>query len=142
MKQISFKAIEKKLERKNAELVEVREFRKKLDDKEKEICAAIDKLQNRKLEAIFEQVKKEIKNKNLDITSASVLTIVDALKGNQQILSEEETSAEFVETAEIESIDNDLKIGSEKSLSEEKFSSEMVDEDFEESLSAKVSEEK
>ena len=29
-----------------------------------------------------------------------------------------------------------------KSLSEEKFSSEMVDEDFEESLSAKVSEEK
>lgn len=142
MRQISFKAIEKKLERKNAELVEVREFRKKLDDKEKEICMAIDKLQNRKVEAIFEQVKKEIKNKNLDITSASVLTIVDALKGNQQILSEEETSAEFVETAEIESIDNDLKIGSEKSLSEEKFSSEMEDEDFEESLSAKVSEEK
>ncbi len=139
MKQISFKAIEKKLERKNAELVEVREFRKKLDDKEKEICAAIDKLQNRKLEAIFEQVKKEIKNKNLDITSASVLTIVDALKGNQRILSGDKNSAEVVET---ELIDRNLKIETEKFLSEEKFSSEMVDEDFEESLSAKVSEEK
>ena len=139
MKQISFKAIEKKLERKNAELVEVREFRKKLDDKEKEICAAIDKLQNRKVEAIFEQVKKEIKNKNLDITSASVLTIVDALKGNQRILSGDKNSAEVVET---ELIDRNLKIETEKFLSEEKFSSEMVDEDFEESLSAKVSEEK
>jgi len=139
MKQISFKAIEKKLERKNAELVEVREFRKKLDDKEKEICAAIDKLQNRKVEAIFEQVKKEIKNKNLDITSASVLTIVDALKGNQRILSGEENSTEV---AESEIINSNLKIETEKYLSEEKFSSEMVDEDFEESLSAKVSEEK
>ena len=139
MRQISFKAIEKKLERKNAELVEVREFRKKLDDKEKEICVAIDKLQNRKVEAIFEQVKKEIKNKNLDITSASVLTIVDALKGNQQILSGDKNSAEVIET---ELIDSDLKIETEKFLSEEKFSSEMVDEDFEESLSEKVSEEK
>ena len=139
MRQISFKAIEKKLERKNAELVEVREFRKKLDDKEKEICMAIDKLQNRKVEAIFEQVKKEIKNKNLDITSASVLTIVDALKGNQQILSGDKNSAEVVET---ELIDRNLNIETEKFLSEEKFSSEMVDEDFEESLSVKVSEEK
>ena len=68
MKPMSFKAIEKKLEKKNAELVEVREFRKKLDDKEKEICAAIEGLQNRKVEVIFEQVKKEIKNKNLDIS--------------------------------------------------------------------------
>lgn len=137
MRQNSFKAIEKKLERKNAELLEVREFRKKLDDKEKEICAAIDKLQNRKVEAIFEQVKKEIKNKNLDITSASVLTIVDALKGNQQILSAEENSAEV---AEIELIDSNLKVETEKNLSAEKFSGEVSDEDFEESLMAKVSE--
>lgn len=90
MKPMSFKAIEKKLEKKNAELVEVREFRKKLDDKEKEICAAIETLQNRKVEVIFEQVKKEIKNKNLDISSVSVLSIVDALKNNQQILQNEE----------------------------------------------------
>ena len=92
MKQLNLKMLEKKLEKKNAELVEVRDFRKKLDDKEKEICAAIEKIQNQKIEIIFEQVKKEIKNKNLDISSASVLTIVDALKNNQQILNSEEIS--------------------------------------------------
>ena len=97
MKPMSFKAIEKKLEKKNAELVEVREFRKKLDDKEKEICAVIEGLQNRKVEVIFEQVKKEIKNKNLDISSVSVLSIVDALKNNQQILQTEEISGEVSE---------------------------------------------
>ena len=139
MRQISFTAIDKKLERKNAELVEIREFRKKLDDREKEICAAIDKLQNRKVEAIFEQVKKEIRSKNLDITSASVLTIVDALKGNKQILRGEDNSAEVSET---EPIDSNLKEETEKYLSEEKFSDEVADEDFEGSLSAKASEEK
>ena len=92
MKQLNLKMLEKKLEKKSAELVEVRDFRKKLDDKEKEICAAIEKIQNQKIEIIFEQVKKEIKNKNLDISSASVLTIVDALKNNQQILNSEEIS--------------------------------------------------
>ena len=92
MKQLNLKILEKKLEKKNAELVEVRDFRKKLDDKEKEICTAIEKIQNQKIEIIFEQVKKEIKNKNLDISSASVLTIVDALKNNQQILNSEEIS--------------------------------------------------
>ena len=59
MKQISFKAIEKKLEKKNLELMDIRESRRKLDDKEKEICAAIEKLQNQKVEVIFEEVKKE-----------------------------------------------------------------------------------
>ncbi len=90
MLQLNLKMLEKKLEKKIAELVEVRVFRKKLDDKEKEICATIEKIQNQKIEIIFEQVKKEIRNKNLDISSASVLTIVDALKNNQQILNDEE----------------------------------------------------
>ena len=101
MQPMLFKAIEKKLEKKNAELIEVREFRKKLDDKEKEICSAIEKIQNQKIEIIFEQVKKEIKNKNLDISSASVLTIVDALKNNQQILQTEENFETENETEEI-----------------------------------------
>ena len=101
MKQLSLKMLEKKLEKKNAELVEVRDFRKKLDDKEKEICAAIEKIQNQKIEIIFEQVKKEIKNKNLDISSASVLTIVDALKNNQQILNGEENFETEDESEEI-----------------------------------------
>lgn len=101
MKQSSLKMLEKKLEKKNAELVEIRDFRKKLDDKEKEICVAIDKIQNQKIEIIFEQVKKEIRNKNLDISSASVLTIVDALKNNQQILSSEENFETEDESEEI-----------------------------------------
>ena len=67
MRQISYKSIEKKLEKKNDELVELRNFRKKLDAKEKEICAEIERLQNEKVEFIFAQVKKEIKNENLDI---------------------------------------------------------------------------
>ena len=101
MKQLNLKMLEKKLEKKNAELVEVRDFRKKLDDKEKEICAAIEKIQNQKIEIIFEQVKKEIRNKNLDISSASVLTIVDALKNNQQILNGEENFETEDESEEI-----------------------------------------
>ena len=70
MRQISFKTIEKNLQKKNAELVELRDFRRKLDAKEKEICAEIEKLQNEKVEFIFTQVKKEIKNENLDVSSA------------------------------------------------------------------------
>ncbi len=96
-----------KLEKKNAELVEVREFRKKLDDKEKEICAVIEGLQNRKVEVIFEQVKKEIKNKNLDISSVSILSIVDALKNNQQILQTEDISGEVSEVEMEESLEEE-----------------------------------
>ena len=99
MKQL--KMLEKKLAKKNAELLEVRDFRKKLDDKEKEICSAIEKIQNQKIEIIFEQVKKEIRNKNLDISSASVLTIIDALKNNQQILQTEENFETDDESEEI-----------------------------------------
>ena len=113
MKQLSLKMLEKKLEKKNSELVEVRDFRKKLDDKEKEICAAIDKLQNQKVEIVFAQVKKEIKNKNLDISSASVLKIVDALKNNQQILNDEEIS-----DVENESEENILEEKPEKLFSQ------------------------
>lgn len=72
MKQLNFQMIDKKLAKKNAELQELRETRQKLADKEKEICASIDKLQNQKIEVIFEQVKKEIKNENLNVSSASL----------------------------------------------------------------------
>lgn len=150
MKQLSFKAIEKKLERKNAELVEVREFRKKLDDKEKEIVAAIDALQNRKVEVIFEQVKKEIKNKNLDISSVSALAIVDALKNNKQILNADENSEEISKNVNSATENFDSEIQAEKILSEEKFETEspkeIPDEEFLNRLNSisadKVSEEK
>ncbi|MBR6012610.1 MAG: hypothetical protein IK062_02345 [Selenomonadaceae bacterium] len=132
MKQLSLKNLEKSLEKKNAELIEVREFRKKLDDKEKEICAAIDKLQNQKVDVIFAQVKKEIKNNNLDISSASVLTIVDALKNNQQILNTEENSESETQNEKILSTEkSELEIKDEKILSDEKteFETPMTNDD-------------
>ena len=105
MRQSSFKTIEKKLEKKNAELVELRDFRKKLDAKEKEICAEIERLQNEKVEFIFAQVKKEIKNENLDISSGSILSLVEVLRKNQQIMNPETTSEKIA--------DSELKISVE-----------------------------
>ena len=88
LKQKSLETIEKKLEKKNVELEEVREFRKKLNEKEKEICVAIEKLENEKMEVIFAQVKRGIKSENLDVTSESVLKILGALRENQVTATE------------------------------------------------------
>ena len=62
---------------------EVREFRKKLNEKEKEICVAIEKLENEKMEVIFAQVKREIKSEKLDVTSESVLKMLGALRNEK-----------------------------------------------------------
>lgn len=105
MRQISFKTIEKNLQKKNAELVELRDFRRKLDAKEKEICAEIEKLQNEKVEFIFTQVKKEIKNENLDVSSSFILPLLEVLRKNQQIMNPETTSEKIA--------DSDLKISVE-----------------------------
>ena len=80
MSQITFKTIEKKINRKNSELKEVLEARKKLEDREKEFSAEIEKLQTQKVEIIFEQVKKVVKNEKLDITSESVNPILEILR--------------------------------------------------------------
>lgn len=101
MRQMSLQAIEKKLGKRNAELVEVREFRKKLDAKEKEICADIEKLQNQKVEYIFAQVKREMKNEKLDVSSGSILPLLEVLRKNQQIMTLESDSA-TVEDSEME----------------------------------------
>ena len=105
MRQISFKTIEKNLAKKNAELVELRDFRRKLDAKEKEICAEIEKLQNEKVEFIFAEVKKEIKNENLDVSSGSILSLLEVLRKNQQIMNPETTSEKIA--------DSELKISVE-----------------------------
>ena len=78
-------------------MVEVREFRKKLDDKE-----------------------KEIKNKNLDISSVSALAIVDALKNNKQEKIEDDMPEEISqnEKSASEKIDSDIQSAG-KNLSEE-----------------------
>ena len=85
MKQLNFQTIDKKLAKKNAELLEFRKTRQKLADKEKEICASIDKLQNQKIEVIFAQVKKEIKNENLNVSSASIIPLLDVLRTKHQV---------------------------------------------------------
>ena len=94
MRQNNFEMIEKKLAKKNAELQEVRETRKKLEDKEKEIKSAIEKLQNQKIEFIFEQVKKEIKSENLNVTSSAVTPLLEVLRKNHQTLEIESESVD------------------------------------------------
>ncbi len=91
LKQKSLATIEKKLEKKNQELEEVREFRKKLNEKEKEICVAIEKLENEKMEVIFAQVKRGIKSENLDVSSESVLKMLGALRNEKYDADNPET---------------------------------------------------
>lgn len=99
MRQMSYGSIEKKLAKKNAELVEVRDSRRKLDDKEKEILAAIETLQNQKVEYIFAQVKREMKTEKLDVSSGSILPLLEVLRQNQQIVNPEIISDEVKDSA-------------------------------------------
>ena len=69
-----------------------------MDAKEKEICADIEKLQNEKVEFIFAQVKKEIKNENLDVSSGSILSLLEVLRKNQQIMNPETTSENIADS--------------------------------------------
>ena len=99
MNKATFKTLEKRLEKKNAELTEVRDFRKKLDDRENEICAEIEKLQSQKIEIIFEEIKRD----NIDVSSSAILPVLEALRKNQQateISSSEETDSTPVTTTE------------------------------------------
>ena len=94
LKQVSLATIEKKLAKKNQELEEVREFRKKLNEKEKEICVAIEKLENQKMEVIFAQVKKGIKNENLEVSAESVMQMLGVLRKDSE--TEKNLSTEIV----------------------------------------------
>jgi len=94
MRQTNFELLDKKLAKKNAELQEVRETRKKLEDKEKAIKSAIEKLQNQKIEIIFEQVKKEIKSENLNVTSSAVMPLLEVLRKNHQTVEIESASVD------------------------------------------------
>ena len=86
--------IVEKMAKKNAELQEVRETRKKLEDKEQAIKSAIEKLQNQKIEFIFEQVKKEIKSENLNVTSSAVTPLLEVLRKNHQTVEIESASVD------------------------------------------------
>ena len=75
MRQISFEMIDKKLAKKNAELQEVRETRQKLLDKE-----------------------KEIKSENLNVSSASILPLLEVLRNNRQVEESENKRQKLFQT--------------------------------------------
>ena len=101
MRSLSFDSIQKKLDKKNAELAKVRSLRKKLADREKTISLDIDNLQNQKVEAIFLQVKREIKHENLNVSSGSILPLLEALRSSQP---------SSVDTSSVAQVDNQTNI--------------------------------
>lgn len=103
MRQISLESIQKKLAKKNAELLEVQALRKKLALREKNISDDMESLQNQKLEIIFMQVKRQIKNEKLDVSSGSVLPLLEAIRGSQQS-SDDTYSVETIVTQADDSI--------------------------------------
>ena len=108
MRSLSFDSIQKKLDKKNAELAKVRALRKKLADREKIISLDIDNLQNQKVEAIFLQVKRQIKHENLNVSSGSILPLLEALRNHQQ------SSNDTISTGEVENQTNISLDGSDK----------------------------
>ena len=108
MRLLSFDSIQKKLDKKNAELAKIRALRKKLADREKIISGDIENLQNQKVEAIFLQVKREIKHENLNVSSGSILPLLEALRNHQQ--SSNDTNS----VAEVDNQTNNSLAGSDK----------------------------
>ena len=108
MRSLSFDSIQKKLDKKNAELAKVRALRKKLADREKIISLDIDNLQNQKVEAIFLQVKRQIKHENLNVSSGSILPLLEALRSSQP------SSNDTISTGEVDNQTNISLDGSDK----------------------------
>ena len=109
MRSLSFDSIQKKLDKKNAELAKVRALRKKLADREKIISGDIENLQNQKVEAIFLQVKREIKHENLNISSGSILPLLEALRNHQQSSNDTNSVGEVANQTNISLADSDKK---------------------------------
>lgn len=109
MRLLSFDSIQEKLDKKNAELAKIRALRKKLADREKIISLDIDNLQNQKVEAIFLQVKREIKNENLNVSSGSILPLLEALRNHQQFSNDTNSVEEVTNQTKISLADSDKK---------------------------------
>ena len=109
MRLISFDSIQKKLDKKNSELAKIRALRKKLADKEKIISGDIENLQNQKVEAIFLQVKREIKHENLNVSSGSILPLLEALRNHQQSSNDTNSVGEVANQTKISLADSDKK---------------------------------
>ena len=108
MPQTNFKVIEKKLEKKTAELVEVKGLRQKL------LSAEIEKLKNQKIELIFQQVKKEMKNEKLEITSEAIMPLLEVLRKSTATGENNETDDSAVSTADKEIENNSISEVTEK----------------------------
>ena len=109
MRLVSFDSIQKKLDKKNAELAKIRALRKKLADREKTISLDIENLQNQKIEAIFLQVKREIKHENLNVSSGSILPLLEALRNHQQFSNDTNSVEEVTNQTKISLADSDKK---------------------------------
>ena len=109
MRLVSFDSIQKKLDKKNAELAKIRALRKKLADREKTISLDIENLQNQKIEAIFLQVKHEIKHENLNVSSGSILPLLEALRNHQQFSNDTNSVEEVTNQTKISLADSDKK---------------------------------
>ena len=104
MRQTNFKILEKRLEKKNAEWLEVRILRQKLQEKEKKISGEIEKLKNQKIELIFMELRKEMKNEKLEVTSESIMSMMEALRNSSPTNENSETdeNTNVVTVTEIE----------------------------------------
>ena len=118
MRLLSLVSIQKKLDKKNSELLEVRALRKKLAEREKSISADIAFLQNQKVEAIFMQVKRGIKLENLDVSSESILPLLEALRNSQQQLNDTNSIDKITAQANdsISTLDKNTKLDSAQNL--------------------------
>ena len=109
MRLLSFDSIQKKLDKKNAELAKIRALCKKLADREKTISLDIDNLQNQKVEAIFLQVKRQIKHENLNVSSGSILPLLEVLRNHQQYSNDTNSVEEVDNQTNISLADSDKK---------------------------------
>lgn len=83
MKQSSLKSIEKKLERKNAELQTAMETRRELETKIRGLKEEIETMQSARLEHVFQNVKKAILKENLSVTPEAVSGLLESLRKSQ-----------------------------------------------------------
>lgn len=93
MKSTSSKTIEKRLEKKQADLQSALESRQRIDEKIRGLREEIETLQSTQLEHVFQQVKKSILKEGLRVDADAVSGILQSIRDNQGIsISEEQES--------------------------------------------------
>lgn len=93
MKSTSSKTIEKRLEKKRADLQTAMESCQRIDEKIRGLREEIETLQSTQLEHVFQQVKKSIMKEGLRVDADAVSGILQSIRDNQGInISEEKES--------------------------------------------------